>query len=162
MHNILALTDRALAAYLESQDIGIPCYPFKRSIGKEVPCVIIHSSPATPIAPFSATSDVEVAVMIRTPATVEQGQSDADPVAASDEIVNDVIEALHRIGEGEQSGGTIADAITEAAREAGIPTFTCQGYGITSQETSIESGDEVNVWTDTINLTLSVCPANAS
>lgn len=162
MHNVLAITDRAVAAYLKAETGFSRVYPFKNSAGKELPCVIVHASPATPIAPFSGNYDVEVAITIRTLANVEAGQQESDPLSDSDVLLDEIMSALHRFGDGEQSGGTLADSITVEARLIGLTKFTCQGYGITSLQSSIEDSGDSNVWTDTINLTLNVCPSDVS
>lgn len=162
MHNTLALTDRAIVAFLEASGITAPVYAFKRSLEKALPCVIVHSKRGNPIAPFGAVLEIECDVIIRYDANVIYGEDSTNPLAQNDSLVTAVMSALHQFGDGEQSGGELSDAITEAARAAGVEPYTCQSIGIQSVETAIEQGGDSTAWSDIITLTIAACPSDVS
>mgnify|MGYP003337380121 CR=1 FL=1 len=161
MHNILAITDRAVAAYLENEDIQCAVYPFKRAGAKEIPCVIVHCSRATPLSPFDATCEIDCAVMVRTTAATEEDETEDAPVSANDTLIDAVQSALHKFGDGRQSGTGLADAITTAGRGAGFAAFTCQNVEVVSLETNVDRDADM-AFTDTITLRLVACPADVS
>lgn len=162
MHNILALNDRAIAAFLVSEGVTVPVYPFKRSLGKALPCVIVHSRKGNPIAPFGAVVEIECDIIVRSEACVDYGAQDSDPITQNDSLMSSVMAAMHKFGDGEQSGGDLADAITDAARAADVDTYTCESVGIQSIEASVESGGDSSAWTDVITMMIAACPSNVS
>jgi len=162
MHNILALTDRAVVAYLIAKGCGdaTTIFPFKKSTAKALPCIIVHSSTATPDAPFSATCDVLCTVVVRTIASVDEPESEDEPIDANDALIDLVSSALHMFGNGATSGGDMADEITSAALGAGSPPFTCQGVSLEKIEASVDYQHSMDSWSDEFTLRLAVCPAN--
>lgn len=165
--NILSATDRAVAAYLatEGVDALAPIYSFKRSGEKALPNVIVHSQHGVPSTHFVGAYEVDVMVVIRTNAPVDQGESETNPLAVNDALVDAVTDALHRFGTGEQSGGSLADDLTSAARGAGL-TFTCQDVQLDGLEQTdgrtLGHGQFGDEWTDTVRLKLLVCGSNVS
>lgn len=165
--NPLSTTDQALCAYLISQGVGSDSniVPYKRSAEKEAPIIICACPRAVPVDASGATYEVDAMVFVRTTAAVDVDDQETDPPARNADLVTLVMNALHKFGDGEQSGGILADAITNAARGDGLSDFTCQTVEISSIEQSIErpqSGTITDGWTDTISLKLVVCPADVS
>jgi len=167
MHNLLALTDRAIAAYLTDQGVAASAavYPFKRSLGKELPCVVVQSGTASPLSPFGATCEVTVEIHVRSIASIDEPEQDEDPIDANDELVDLVSQALHKFGDGAQSGADIAAAITTSANGAGDSSFTCQNVDLVSFSSTIENpkgGGSIDAWTDTYTLRVIACPSDVS
>jgi len=167
MHNLLALTDRAIAAYLTDEGVAAAdaVYPFKRSLGKELPCVVVQSSQASPLASFGATCEVTVEIHVRSIASIDEPEQDDDPIDANDELVDLVGQALHKFGDGAQSGTDLADAISSSGRGAGVTGFTCQNVELTGYSSTIENpkgGGSIDAWTDTYTLRVIACPSDVS
>ena len=164
MHNVLALTDRAIVAYLISQGCGSNSniFPFKKSTQKALPCVIVHSHNGTPVATFDGTYEVLCSVIVRTLGAVDEPQSETDPIDANDLLVDQVSSALHKFGNGASSGGDLADLITQAALSAGNSDFTCQDAGIEKIDVSVDYQHQMDAWTDEIVLRLVVCSGDVS
>lgn len=154
MINVLAKTDRALVNYLISQGVGTAenIYPFKRSLDKALPCIICHSTRAINIIPFDGTVEVEAAIYIRTLATLDVAETDEEKVSASDDLVENAMDALNRFGDGAQGGGDLADEITAA----GGSGFVCDDVSVESVECNVDFARQSEAWTDIVNLRLVV------
>ena len=167
MNNPLSNTDRALCVYLISQGIGSDnnVRPFKRSDSKEVPLVICYSHRAMPLTAFCGTYDVEASIYIRTNAAVDVDQSEDEPKNANRDLVDQVFEALHRLGDGAQSTESLADAINNSG--GGGSQWSCQSAEISSIEAMNESGHSLksessDCWTDIISIRLKVAERDVS
>lgn len=158
MHNILALTDRAVCAYLRGQGIGSDdnVVPMKKSAEKTLPLVIVHSHNAVPIVPFDGTFSVDVAVIVRTGGIVDEPEDTEAPIDTNDALVDAVCTALFRFGDGAQGGGDLADSITSSAGGG----WTCQDVEMVNIEASIDYAHKMDAWTDTITMKLVVCPSD--
>ena len=163
-HNILSKTDRALVAYLISCDAGTAAdiFPAKLSLDKPLPCTICYSERAREITPHTAVYEVTVAILVRTDPSIDVGIDEDEPKETSETRVGDTFDCF--FDQVEHSGHELADAITSAARaaDADLAAFTVQDIEVTGQEAGFENRGGANAWTDTLNLTLIVCPANVS
>lgn len=162
MHNILALTDRAVAAYLSANGVAslASVYPFKRSLEKELPCVICMSRSGSPVAVADGTYEIEVEVNTHTASPPDVEESEEEPLDKNDAIIDAVNSALHQFGNNEHSGGGLAEAITSAAAGAGVSPFTCQDAEISNISQSIDTQRGEPAWVDTIALRLTVSPSD--
>jgi hypothetical protein len=181
-HNTLSKTDRALVAYLISQEAGAAenTFPAKRSLDKALPCTICSSEKAVEDPPFSSSYQVTSAVMVRCPAPVDvtptepsAGETQApeqDALAAaikSDQRVAAVGDALHMSMD--SAGDKLAEAITAAARKAAaedpdhfgdLADFTC--LDVIDRGTEAGFTEDGSAWVDTFNLELTCVPKNVS
>jgi len=165
-HNILSKTDRALVAYLVSEGAGTvdDVYPAKRSADKDVPCTVCYSERASLTHPYAAVYEVTVAIMIKTVPAVDVDEDPDAPKAASEERVGATFDLF--FAGLDSASDKLADAITAAARASAalgdedLEDFTCQGVTVKGPEAGFDA--KGNVWVDTLNLELLVCPANVS
>ena len=169
-HTICSKCDRALVAYLIGLDVGTTdnIFPAKRSLDKGINTVVCWShtaSPADSAFPYSGNYAVEAFVEVRTSGVVEETQSDVQPRQDADTLVGDVFDAFFTAAD-QQSGDSLATAITQAARSAGdadLQNFTAYSVKVVGQSqgfnprTVIEQG---NAWVDSIHLQITCCPSN--
>lgn len=169
-HNVLSKTDRAMAAYLISEQAGTAAdiLPAKLSILKALPHTVCYSSSAVEAAPYSGTYRVNLAVSVKSLAVEELGDDPADQAkrVSSDAQVAFVFDLL-KAGI-DSSGATLAGNITTAARalagseptkHADLADFTMQDILDKGIEASV---DEDGVWIETMNLEAVVTPSNVS
>ncbi len=90
---------------------------------------------------------------------MDEPEAESDPIDANDALVSAVSTALHRFGDGAQSGNDLAEAITDAANAEGIG-FVCHDVEISSIETEFDRNGDT--WTDTIHLRLTASPRSPS
>src|SRR6266576_4675566 len=126
-HNLLDKCDRALVAYLISENAGTvdDVFPGKDSSLKTLPCTICDSLIARPVAsPFSGVWEVHIAIIVRTLGIFEQPADNENDVPAerSGDRIGITYDALHKGLL--DSGDTLALAITDAAHGAGVLDFT--------------------------------------
>lgn len=169
-HNLLSKNDRAIAAYLVSIGAGTTddVFPAKRSQSRQTPCTVIYSESADEVAPYSATYTIKTSVMIRTYAGQDYDEADADKRKACDQRVAATFDGFHWNDDNNQSGDTLATAITNAARadalanpdNADLADYTVLNIRVVSIEQGQES--DVDAWVDTINLECVACPSNVS
>jgi hypothetical protein len=165
-HNILSKTDRALVAYLVSEDAGTidDVYPAKRSADKAVPCTVCYSERAVQDPPYSGVYEVTAAILIKTVPAVDVDEDPDAPKAASEERVGKTFDLF--FAGLDTASDKLADAITAAARASSaigdedLADFTCQAVTVDGPEAGFDS--KGNVWVDTLNLKLVVCPSNVS
>lgn len=165
-HNILSKLDRAIAAYLISEEVGTAgnVFPAKRSKDRESPCVVAWSERAAETAPGTGTFTVTASIIVRSIATADAGEDPDDVAAASDALLAAVADALTP-EENDQNGERLADAITAAARaeaaanpkNADLADFTCLYVTDKGPEAAFE--DETGDWIDTLNKEIVCCPS---
>lgn len=159
-HNILSKCDQALVAFIISKEAGTDqtIFPAKRSLDKDLPCVICKSYSAAPPAemPYSGNREVEAQVIVRTPGIAEE---DADNTADAPRIAADALVAAvwdcFNIGEG-QSGGDLGEAITAAAQGVGV-TITVFNAEVIEELAGFEATGDA--WTDILHLRLLCAPS---
>src|SRR6266576_2788284 len=155
-HNLLSKVDRALVAYLISQNAGTAddVFPAKDSGDKHLNCTICWSERGVEDPPYSGTYVVTAQVQIRTLAAIDVNQDPEEPKALSEDRVAQTFDAFH-VGI-DSAGDKLADAITEAAHAAGITDFTVQNVspgpitqGFDDQHARAMKG---SAWVDAIEL----------
>jgi hypothetical protein len=168
-HRILSKCDRAFVAYLVACEVGGPgqVVPAKRSGNKDLPLVIAYSESYTTIRNTGCYT-VQMALQVKTPASVEVGAGEADPPADSDELVAEVIDALYTIADGSAwDSKKMAAQITVAARTlaatdpnyADLADFTILDVRHTGGEAGIVEGD-LAAWTETVRLEIDCAPSD--
>ena len=161
MINPLSATDRAIVAYLISEGVGTSdnVYRFKRSEDKALPCVIVWTKSGSPISASDGTYEVEVSILIRSNSALDVGETESTQIDADDEIVANTYDALHKFGNGSQSGQEMAEAISTAFTASGAEEFTCQNFEITRLDQALEARG--GTWEDEISLRLVVSSSAA-
>lgn len=161
-HNICSKTDRALVAYIISQDAGTEddVYPAKRGGDKTFPDTICFSSRARMMTPHSGVYTVEAMVQVRTDPSVDVDQTAEEKKETSEERVAATFDAFMRV---DSSSAQLAEAITEAARATGdadLQDFTVQACTVEKHEAGFS--EKGNAWLDTLDLEVVVCPSAVS
>jgi hypothetical protein len=165
-HNICSKTDRALVAYLISEQAGTAddVYPAKRPSDKGLPDTICFSSRARLETPHSGVYVVTAMVQVRTDPTIDTDQTAEDKKQTSEDRVAATFDAFW--AEVDSASDKLAEAITTAARastatgDEDLADFTVQACTVVSQEAGFDP--KGNAWTDTIELEMVVCPSNVS
>lgn len=170
-HTICSKCDRALVAYLIGLGVGTTdnILTGKRSLDKSINTAVCWSHTATPMAefPYSGNYNVDTFVEVRTSGVIEESQNEEDPKQDADAFVGAVFDAFFTSAD-QQSGDSLAKAITDAARASGdsiLQDFTAFSVKVVGQSqgfnprTVIEQG---NAWIDSIHLQITCCPSNIS
>jgi hypothetical protein len=162
-YNILSKCDRALVAYLISEDAGSAAdvYPAKRSEDKAFPNTVVFASKARLSTPHSGVWVVDVMVQVRTDPNVDVDQTADEKKVSSEERVSATFDALY--SQTDSSSAALADAITAAARataDSDLEEFTVQAVTVEQLEAGFDP--KTNAWTDTMDLELVVCAADVA
>ena len=166
-HNLLSKNDRAIAAYLIANGVGTAAdvFPGKTASAKVIPCTVIYSDRGNEVAPFSATYELETAVMVKTRAGVDEGAGPQDSRLASELRVAETFDLFHIAVD--SSAELLAANITSAARalaiadpanNADLADYTAIGM----RSKTIEAGQEEDgdAWIDTLHITVVCAPSD--
>jgi hypothetical protein len=172
-HKICSKNDRALMAYLTSAAIAAgtvaDVYPAKRSGIKTLPCTICWTRRATEIGKGqnTGTFELEVAVMVRSLAPSDAGETPEAKREASDLRVGKTFDAFYKDVDTAQD--KLAEDITTAARalaisdpanQSDLADYTCLGLEVDDIEAGFE--ETGSAWVDTLNLKMTAAVGNVS
>lgn len=144
-NTLLQKNDLAYAAYLLSVlPAGTNVYPFKQSVDKLAPCVIVHSHESAEEPIRTGNQKVKTSVYVKTPASTDT--DDVDPKIASVNLVGLTFDAL-RAGNPYDSA-TLPGLINAAALASGLVDYTAHDIHITGEEQNFDEDE----WVDTLNL----------
>lgn len=171
-HDILSMCDRALCAYIISRGAGTRdnTFPGKRSLFKTLACTICHSDQFTALDCYSGTSTVMAAIMLKSSAVIEDGQTQDDPWQAASARVKPVYDLFY---ENElNSGEALGEAITQAARSSTAPgdedlkEFTCTNCEVKGGTAGTNPRSPIvaqgNAWIDTLHIEMVACPGDVN
>lgn len=167
-HNILSKLDRALVAYLISQNAGTAgdVFPAKNSDNKPLPCTVCYAEKGEEVARHSGTYLCKVQIMVK---TLAPDVTDATPGQArldSDARTAKTFDCFKR--NVDSAGDKLAEDITNAARAAAVADPANNGdladfTALDVLDKGPEAGfDENDAWVDTLNLEIVCCPSNVS
>lgn len=164
-HSICSKCDRALVAYLISEQAGTAddILPGKRSKDKTIPCTICYTHTAKPPSefPYSGNYMAEAYIEIRTSAVQEDTESDPDqPRLDSDARVSATTDAFFLT---EDNGGELLAQAINAAAASTVEDFSvlnCQVVEVNQGFNPRAAAEQGNDWVDTIHLQMLCAPAS--
>lgn len=163
-HNILSKADRAVVAFLVSEDAGDEddTLPFKRADNTpKPPFTIVASTNWDRVIEGSVRGAliVKTTVEIHTNAAPGKGEDTEGMVDDSEDRVQLVGDALSKQVEEAQAGDGLADLITAAARGAGVTDFTCLNAQVVGGDRARSDKGNIDAeWLDSIELELICIP----
>lgn len=160
--NVLSKTDQALVAYIISEGAGEAENVFVAKRAYDSP-----KCPFTVAFSDSARADqypvytVKAQINVFTRASAPRGEDKDRLKEDSDDRAGNTFDIFHLEEDRAGAGGhALADAITEAARSAGVTDFTVQNVMVGDMEQGFDKKE--CVWIDTLNLELVVTPEDVT